>query len=557
VATVFTHAALPLIVARGSTLSRRERLVCAVLACVADLDLLGVAFDVRPGDPWGHRGATHSLAFALVLAAPACVAWRRSWRWFVLAAMSHPLIDLLSEFESGVALLAPWAERLHFVIRPVPALPLGVPEFFSPIGALVLLNEVLFVLAPVALAVALLRARGDSRRLLQRFTAAALWCVGSVCAGALWPDQIAPRRVRVFELSNDVPRTPAPGVPADGWLTRWDELRPLTGRALTPERTPWSSGFFPSWYGREAGRWQDSRLTLISRTLFGARPPSEAEVKAMSAAELARLSPIEKYDVLMGDLTFKATRESLSTSHNQRPRPRFWNGLCNGISAAAMERPEPVLDVDAVSPSGQPVRFFPLDVKALLGLGYYFPASDVELGESCQVVVFDPARVCAMSPVLLTLATANALGRARRSFQLDVHASMQAQYYAVASAEIAVLRDAYDAPPGLLAGAVKLVDVELRYELSATTLPDRVGDTPAVGGRHAPVGLRPVPFAWKATLALDASGALIGGRWDGDGPDSLVFPSGGPELLEERVLAVNPGVTWSVIDSLARRSAGE
>jgi hypothetical protein len=125
----------------------------------------------------------------------------------------------------------------------------------------------------------------------------------------------------------------------------------------------------------------------------------------------------------------------------------------------------------------------------------------------------------------------------------------------VAAAELAVLREPYD---GTLEGRpVKLIDVELRYQLSATTLPDRVGDTPAVDGRHAPVGLRAVPFAWKATLALDAQGELIGGKWDGDGPDSVVFPSGGPELLEGRVLTVNPGVTWSVIDSLARQSAGE
>lgn len=551
-ATIFTHAALPLLATGGSALSLRQRVGIAAVACLADLDLIGVVFDIRPDALWGHRGATHSLLFALVLTGIAGVFARPLRGWLLFAALSHPLVDLLSEFESGVALLAPWHERFHFFVRPVPALPLGVNELLGAHGVLVLLNEVLLIVVPFMLLMAIWRStswRGVGM-------ASAAWLLGVAVLTTVWPDSFAPRRVRVFELASDVPQTPMAGVPGDRWLTRFDDLRAagLFDRRLDAARVPWSSGFFPSWYGREAGRWKDSRLTLIARTIFGTRPPTEAEAKVMNADEIAMLSPIEKYDLLIGDLSFKATRESLSTAHNARPRPRFWNGLCNGISAAAMERAEPVLEVEEVSPSGQRVRFHPLDIKALLGLAYYFPASDVELGSSCEVTAFDAPRVCAMSPALLTLATLNAVGRAKQSFQLDVHATEQAQYYAVASAEVALLGEPQ--PASLFEGrGVKTVDVELRFQLSATTLPDRVGDVAAGPGRYEAVGLRGVPFAWKATLVLDAQGELIGGKWEGDGPDSLVFPSGGPELIENRVLTVNPGVEWKVIDSLARKSA--
>lgn len=554
-ATVFTHAAVPWLIARE--LPRRQRLAVAVVACVADLDLLGAAFDVRPESLFGHRGATHSLLaavligalFAFLLRGPLTL--RRALAWFIGAALSHGVIDLFTEFESGVALLAPWNERFLAFVRPVPAIPLGLDELLSRWGALVLLNEALFVVAPVVLVL-----RAPTRRRAALFVAA--WVLGGFGLSKLFPAAIAPQRVRVIEFAKDLPKTPMSGVPGDTWVTNVNELEKLGlfNRALTPAQAPWSSGFFPSWFGREAGRWKDPRLTLIARTAFGTRAPSTSEVETMTPEELDRLSPIEKYDLAMGDADFKATKESLSTSHNARPYPRFWNGLCNGVSAAAMERPEPVFTVEVISRTGRHVRFHPQDIKALLALGYYFPASDVELGGSCDVVRFDAPRVCAMNPALLLLATANALGRARQSFQLDVHATEQAQYYAVASAE---LRTPSNAPRLMIELApnvvVHAIEVDFVFELSSTTLPPGAANVPVKEGvEYEPVGVKPVHFKWRALVALDGAGEVIGGKWYGDGPDSLVFPSGGPELLEGRVLTVNPGVEWAFIDRLAQAS---
>lgn len=530
--TVFTHAALPWLVSRGQERPRREVWLGMAVACIADLDVVGAAFDIRPESLFGHRGATHSLLAAALFATLAWLFTRRdraAFLWLLGCALSHPLVDLLSEFESGVALFAPWAERFSAPVRPVPALPLGLDELLGRWGFFVLLNEALLVVLPVWIATRW--SRSTSRVTWARIGAA--WLFGALVLHQLAPGVIAPRRVRVMEPPADVPTTPMAGVPGDTWVTDVRELERLGlfGTRLEPARIPWSSGFFPSWFGREAGRWKDPRLTLIGRTFFGTRPPTPEE----AAQQLDRLSPIEKYDVATGDLSFAATRESLSTSHNARPWPRFWHGLCNGVSAAAMERPEPVRTVTVTAPDGREVHFEPLDVKALLALAYYFPASDVELGESCDVVAFDAPRFCAMSPALLLLATANVLGRAHQSFQLDVHATQQAQYYAVAGATLRIdeRRD-------------ERWLVTFDFDLSSTTLPP---------DPSAPIGLRPVHFTWVAELEVDGAGHIVNGRWLADGPDSLVFPSGGPELLDGGVLTVNPGVRWDFIDRLATQSA--
>jgi inner membrane protein len=41
----------------------------SALSLLPDADVVGFSLGLEYGDPWGHRGATHSLAFALAVAA--------------------------------------------------------------------------------------------------------------------------------------------------------------------------------------------------------------------------------------------------------------------------------------------------------------------------------------------------------------------------------------------------------------------------------------------------------------------------------------------------------
>ena len=156
--TIFTHAVLPL--AAGLALGRRTlspRLVAAgMLAAIApDFDSIAFKFGIAYADQFGHRGASHSIAFALALGLLAAIAapWLRTTRWraflFIAACTaSHPLLDAFTDGGLGVALLWPWShERLFAPWRPIEVSPIGA-GFFSLRGLEVLWSELKWVVLP-------------------------------------------------------------------------------------------------------------------------------------------------------------------------------------------------------------------------------------------------------------------------------------------------------------------------------------------------------------------------------------------------------------------------
>jgi membrane-bound metal-dependent hydrolase YbcI (DUF457 family) len=113
-ATVFTHAAVAL--ALGTALRRpgpgvRFWLAGAACAMAPDLDVIGLSFGVPWGHVLGHRGLTHSLSFAAVLAAVVVVAafrgpaWdgrrARVWLFLFVATASHGVLDAMTDGGSG------------------------------------------------------------------------------------------------------------------------------------------------------------------------------------------------------------------------------------------------------------------------------------------------------------------------------------------------------------------------------------------------------------------------------------------------------------------------
>jgi inner membrane protein len=160
----------------GSPVSRMPARYWATLAFVAalpDLDVVLYPLGLNAPHNLGHRGLTHSLAFAAVFAALVVrlVFRDRTWRpqWFrlwavVFAAMvSHGVLDAMTNGGQGIAFLAPFSEaRWHFPWRPILVSPIGVGAFFSNYGLRVLQNELVSVWLPslvVVLAARLLRRR--------------------------------------------------------------------------------------------------------------------------------------------------------------------------------------------------------------------------------------------------------------------------------------------------------------------------------------------------------------------------------------------------------------
>lgn len=125
-----------------------------------DADAIGFAFGVRYGSIFGHRGLTHSIAFAVLVGflvgtfafgKQSTASRLKLVLYFALVTLSHPLLDALTNGGLGVALFAPFsAERYFFPWRPIEVSPIGM-RFFSERGLEVLASEVIWVWLPALL----------------------------------------------------------------------------------------------------------------------------------------------------------------------------------------------------------------------------------------------------------------------------------------------------------------------------------------------------------------------------------------------------------------------
>ena len=122
----------------------------SALSLSPDVDVIGFPLGIRYADEWGHRGATHSLAFALAVAALVGLIARAlrlpAWRTALVAAVvvaSHSLLDTMTDGGLGCALLWPFSnERFFAPWRPIPVAPIG-PAFISLRGLRIAVTEVL------------------------------------------------------------------------------------------------------------------------------------------------------------------------------------------------------------------------------------------------------------------------------------------------------------------------------------------------------------------------------------------------------------------------------
>lgn len=140
-------------------------LLAGFCAFAPDFDVLAFRFGISYNSIWGHRGWTHSLAFAVgfgTLMAALFYRQERGWwkiaLWFILAAASHPLLDMLTTGGRGCALWWPLSEeRLFFPARVIRVSPLGIGAFFSEWGLMVLLSELVWIGIPSLLVVGVAR----------------------------------------------------------------------------------------------------------------------------------------------------------------------------------------------------------------------------------------------------------------------------------------------------------------------------------------------------------------------------------------------------------------
>jgi inner membrane protein len=130
--------------------------LAGLLPMVPDFDAFSTA---SYGSPWGHRGVTHSLVFALwlgALAASLTFRYLRTDFWFLTAVFfaaiaSHGLLDALTRGGEKIPFFWPSAVRLgNWGPMPVPDIAMDLP---NPWRSRAVRAELLWVWLPTALVV--------------------------------------------------------------------------------------------------------------------------------------------------------------------------------------------------------------------------------------------------------------------------------------------------------------------------------------------------------------------------------------------------------------------
>jgi len=137
-------------------------LIGAACSIIPDLDVIGFRFGVRYSDFWGHRGFTHSLVFAALLASAVVLVgfWRGApgigrfslTAYLFLATASHGVLDAMTNGGLGVAFFSPFENGRYFLPwRPIRVSPIAPDRFFSARGFHILQNEFLWIWLPAGI----------------------------------------------------------------------------------------------------------------------------------------------------------------------------------------------------------------------------------------------------------------------------------------------------------------------------------------------------------------------------------------------------------------------
>jgi inner membrane protein len=162
-ASIFSHGIAAFTIGKVMILSKQPwklwvlGIVCSM---VPDADTIGFRFDIPYQSMWGHRGISHSILFALLLAFLVMLTFYRNtqlskkdWSilllYFFLATVSHPILDAMTNGGLGVAFFAPFDNtRYFFPWRPIQVSPIGAKAFFSAAGWKVIKSELIWIWVP-------------------------------------------------------------------------------------------------------------------------------------------------------------------------------------------------------------------------------------------------------------------------------------------------------------------------------------------------------------------------------------------------------------------------
>lgn len=342
-------------------------------------------------------------------------------------------------------------------------------------------------------------------------------------------------------------------------LRTLEEMEARGLRRAQLAESPWSDWYWPIYQGILGCRYADPDFPLqsedwkVKSDYVRARPARDVAARG-DAAALAKLSPSEKYDLLIGDADGHLTRAMWQQGehyYDDGGKVERWMGICHGWAPAAymMARPTRALQVAAADGATKLV-FTPSDLKALASLlwaeatppnrfiGGRCNDKDPPMDENGRTTSQDAFDT---NPGTWHLAVVNQIGIARRSVILDATYDYEVWNQPVVAYEYwyfnpRTRRTAMD----LASARVAIGDFDndrfRRYRSPAARFVVGVAmslvyvaeTSPSTADRDAAERDERVEVEYLYDLELDGDGRIVGGEWHNNKhPDFLWTPPPG------------------------------
>lgn len=157
--TIVTHPVIPLAIASLATtknVSGRLLLAGVIASILPDADVIAFKFDIPYDHAMGHRGFSHSIAFALIIGLLGIFTAQKLnanrivvFLFLFLSTLSHGMLDALTNGGLGIGFFSPFSnERFLFPWRPIQVSPLSIEPFLRARGWRVFQSELIWVWAP-------------------------------------------------------------------------------------------------------------------------------------------------------------------------------------------------------------------------------------------------------------------------------------------------------------------------------------------------------------------------------------------------------------------------
>lgn len=158
-ATFLTHPLIPLAMAAGlGRVAVTKRLLAAgmIASILPDADVLAFYFRIGYDHPFGHRGFTHSIFFAVLIGLAGMAAARSfgvnravAFLFLFVSTVSHGLLDALTNGGLGIAFFSPFDNTRYFLPwQVIEVSPITASRFLSARGWAVIQSELLWVWLP-------------------------------------------------------------------------------------------------------------------------------------------------------------------------------------------------------------------------------------------------------------------------------------------------------------------------------------------------------------------------------------------------------------------------